>query len=121
MCWTSAGCDCFRTVSALHMGGSPGRRVTYGLGRAAISSNVLTSGEAAGSFGAYGRRSPRGLWDLPVARSAKLSGGAKSAALIREKWSSVSLDGVGRVFRAAGGGMGFRGLPDMADPERGAR
>ena len=96
--------------------------MTYGLGRAAISSYEDTNGELAGMFIWYGRRSPRGLCDLPRAWSLKVGGGAKSIEPIKAKESSLSLDGVGSVLRAAGGGIGFFGLPygrpEADDPGR---
>ena len=93
------------------------RRLTYGLGSAASSSKAVTRGDATGTLTMYGLRSPMGLWERPRARSAKLSGGAKSAALKRAKLSSRSLDGAGSVDSAAGGAIGRR-EPPMADAAR---
>lgn len=38
---------------------------TYGLGTEASSSKLLTSGDATGTWGAYGRLSPMGLCERP--------------------------------------------------------
>ena len=83
--------------------------LTYGLGIGASSSNALTIGAYDGTAGEYGRLSPNGLSDLPAALSLKVCGGAKSMAPIRAKESSLNLDGVGKLLRADGGGIGRLG------------
>lgn len=84
---------------------------TYGLGIGASSSNALTVGAYAGTIGEYGRLSPRGLSDLPATRSRYVGGGANSMEPIMENESSLSLEGVGKVFKGAGGGSGRLGPP----------
>ena len=46
----------------------------------------------------------------------KLGGGAKSIAFKMAKESSLSFDGVGRVLRSAGGGIGLSGFWFMNRP-----
>lgn len=100
---------------------------TYGLGRGVRSSKAVTSGEAAVGGCRKGRLSPKGLWLRPATLSLTLEGGAKSAALKMAKESSPSLDGVGSVVRAAGGGKFFFGgfwrahLPDAEESGRGPK
>lgn len=82
---------------------------TYGLGRAASSSKAPASCEPAVGGWRKAFLSPKGLWLRPATLSRMLVGGAKSAALKIAKESSPSLEGVGSVFRGAGGGRFFLG------------
>ena len=82
---------------------------TYGLGIAARSSKELAKGVCDLTAGLKGLGCPSGLSGLlPACLSLKEIGGAKSAGSNTIEFS-VSLCGVGRDWRGAGGAIGFLG------------